>query len=588
MRYLLIVLLLTVGVVVLLSSTSRIHEPVDFTYINRGNLGTMDPAAMSWQQDIRMALTVWEGLCSYDPKTTEPVPGCAFAPQISDDRRTYTFTIRPDACWDNGDPVTAEQFNYAWRRACEPGTARDYSFFFDLIEGVKAYKNWRFEQIAEIAHITDPQTKRQARDRHLTEADARWKQTVGIEVLGDKTLRVTLIRPTAYFLDLCAFSTFLPVHIPSIEPFKIVSDNGHIFYNEQWVKPYNTHYNGPFVITEWKFKQHVLLKKNKKWWNADAVHLNTMRELEVEDANTAWLLYSGGQVDFLSYVETIFAPQLIAESHSPLEVSLNKSGTQREDIHAFSGFGTYFYNFNCTESLPDGTPNPFIDPRVRQAFTLAVDKQKLIDQVVRRRNQPAAAFVPPHSIPHYPVVEGLPHDPQRARALLAEAGWPEGKGFPEVVVLFNTGFIHGEIAQAIVGMWHRELGVNGRVQGMEGKTFLQRKKDCDYVVCRASWYGDYGDPTTFLEMFETGNGNNDSKYSDPKYDAMLQAAREEPDAQKRLTLLADAERYLVNEGLPLLPLYYYVDVVAFDTERVKNLYLTPRNMTMLWPVEVVE
>jgi len=566
--------------------TAAKPQPADFTYIGRGVLSTLDPAAMSWQQDIRMALCVWEGLCYYDPETIEPNPGCAFPPKVSEDRRTYTFKIRPEARWSNGDPVTAHDFQYAWRRAFEPGTAGDYAFFFDLIKGVKEYTAWRIEEVERIGAVEDVQEKCRARDKHLAAADRWFEEKVGIEVLDERTLRVRLVRPIPYFLDLCAFSTFLPVHRETLEQFKIVSDNGLVYYDEQWTKPYNAVYNGPFVMTEWKFKQHVLLKKNPYWWNKDAVKLETIKEIEVEDANTAWLLYSGGNADWLSYVDTIYAPKLIEQSCSPFDIALNKSGEQRNDIHVFPAFGTYFYNFNCTDTLPGGGENPFTDSRVRQAFTMAVDKQQLVDQVVRRGNQTANTFVPPNTIKGYPEVNGLPEDPQRARALLAEAGYPDGEGFPEVVVLINNGFRHGEIAQAIVNMWEQNLGVTGRVEGMEGKTFLQRKKQVDYVICRASWYGDYADPTTFLEMFETGNGNNDSGYSDPKYDRMLEEARTEIDPQKRLRLLAEAETYLVNEGLPLLPLFYYVNIYAFDPDRVQNLYLTPRSMTMQYPIEV--
>jgi oligopeptide transport system substrate-binding protein len=563
------------------------QQPADFSFINRGSITTLDPAGMSWMQDIRLALTIWEGLYTYHPQTTDPIPGCAFAPEISEDKRTYTFRIRLEARWNNGDPVTAGDFVYAWRRAIEPGTAADYAFFFDRIEGVKEYFGWRTREIERIGQVGDPGEKRKARDAHLAEADRRFKTDVGIVALDEKTLRVRLVRPVPYFLDLCAFSVFLPVHAVSLDKYRIVSDTGLIYYDEQWVKPENALYNGPFYMTSWQFKRTIRLAKNPHYWGRDTVKLNSVEIIDAEDNNTAWLLYSSGRVDWISELTTVYTPKLIEASGSPLANALNKTGTERHDIHAFPAFGTYFYNFNCKDRLPDGRANPFRDHRVRQAFTMAVNRQSLVDQVLRQGNPPTSTLIPAGSIPGYPPVTGLPDDPARARALLAEAGYPEGRGFPEVVILFNTEFRHGDIAQAVAAMWERELGVRARTTGKEIKTFAQDKKKVNFMICRASWYGDYGDPTTFLDMFMTGNGNNDSGYSDATYDRMLREADVELDPQTRMQKLAAAENYLMTEGLPLVSLYTYVNVFAFNPDRVKNLYLTPRMMTMLHAVEVV-
>lgn len=587
-RVVMVVVLLAGVLGALLWITAPDAFQADFRTLNRSSIATLDPAAMSWDHDIRMGLTVWEGLCRYDPATTEAIPGSALPPTISEDRRTYTFRIRPEARWHNGDPVTAEDFVYGWRRSCEPGTAADYAFFFDLIDGVAAYRSWRLAEAERISTIDDTTAKRTARDSHLAAADERFQKTVGIHALDTATLEVRLVRPVPYFLDLCAFPTFMPVHVGRTDPFRIISDDGLIYYNEQWVKPDNALFNGAFYITDWKFKRHVRLKKNPYYWDRDSVKLNTIEVVDADDPNTAWLLYSGGQVDWLDHLDTSFAPRLFAASGSPFPNALNRTGTERQDIHIWPAFGTYFYNFNCTDHLPGGRPNPYLDKRVRQAFTMAVDKQSLIDQVVRQGNPVSTTLVPVGTIPGYPTVTGLPYDPAKARALMAEAGYPNGKGFPEVIVEFNTGFTHGDIAQAIVKMWEANLGVVARVEGKEIKTFHEDRKNQNYVIARGSWYGDYQDPTTFLDMFTTGNGNNDSGYSDPAYDRMIVEAEEARDPKERLARLADAERYLVNEGLPILPIYQYVNTFAFDPDRIKNLYLTPRRMTMLRVVEVVK
>ncbi len=587
MRYLvpLILVVAVVGVVWLGLSTEG--PQADFTFVNRGTIFTLDPAAMSWMQDIRVAVTIWEGLYSYDAVTSAPIPACALPVEISDDGLVYTFRIRPEARWSNGDPVTADDFIFAWRRAVEPGTAKDYAFFFNDIAGIEPYTKWRLEETARLGALqVSPEEKRRQRDAHLAEADRRFAEEVGLRSPDPKTLVVTLRKRLPYFLDLCAFSTFLPVHRKTVEPFQIDDPNGMTYYSEQWVKPDNAVYNGAFMVTQWVFKRHLLMERNPHYWDAASVRLNSIRMVDVEDPNTAWLLYAGGRADFLTTLDTVYAPKLIAQSDSPLPGALNHGTGQRDDIHLFSNFGTFYYNINCTPKLPDGSPNPFQDLRVRQAFVMATDKQALVDRVIRTGNPIATSFVPPGSIPGYPLVEGLPFDPDRARELLAEAGYPGGKGFPQVVVLFSTGAALAEISQALLKMWSSNLGVSGRVEGKEGKTFREDKSNTNFVLARGGWYGDYGDPTTFLDMFATGNGNNDSGYSDPRYDALLEEAKNEPDPALRLEKLAGAERYLMNEGLPILPLYQYVNTFCFDPDKVRGLHLNPRLTMVFKNVEV--
>lgn len=587
-KYVLTLIVVAVAGTWLLTRTTTRRQRADFVFVNRSGVFTLDPAAMSWMQDIRLALTVWEGLTSYHPQTTEPVPGSAFWPHISDDQRTYTFTIRPHARWSNGQPVTAHDFVYAWRRAIEPGTAADYAFFFEHIAGVKQYVTWRHRQTEQIAQLPAQQRPAAVR-RHLAQADRRFADTVAITALDHKTLRIRLHRPVAYFLDICAFSVCLPVYAPSLEPFKIVGETGLIYYDEQWAKPHNTVYNGPFMIEQWLFKRSMHLRKNPHYWDRNAVKLETIEIIDAEDPNTAWLMYESAQVDWLTDIGTDFAPDLIAIARSPLPHALNSNtpNWRRNDIHAFPAFGTYYYDFNCTDRLPDGKPNPLRDPRLRKALTMAVDKRQLVDQVVRMGNQPATGFIPPGSLPDYAPVTGLPYDVPAARKLLSDAGYPQGRGLPEMSILYNTEAPqHARIAQAIAGMWQQHLGLQTRFEPREGKVFREDKRNTRFMICRAGWYGDYGDPTTFLDMFRTGNGNNDTGLADPHYDRLLDQAEQQPTAQRRLAKLADAERYLVNQAVPLLPLYHYVNVFAFDPDRLTNLYLTPRMMTMLKYVEL--
>lgn len=268
-------------------------------------------------------------------------------------------------------------------------------------------------------------------------------------------------------------------------------------------------------------------------------------------------------------VEASFAPVLVAQAR------------QRADIHPYRAFGTYYYNINCRPRLWDGRPNPFADPRVRRAFSLAVDRAALVDHVTRRGEPPATTLVPPGVIPDYPSVEGMGFDPGRAQTELAAAGYPGGRGFPRVRLLYSTDGPHGLIAESIAGMWRRTLGVSVRLAGKEVQSFREDKKNQVFMIARASWYGDYLDPTTFLDTLRRENGNNDSAFADDAYEALLDAAEAEHHPGARLSRLAEAERYLVNEAAPIIPLYGFVHIAAFDPARAEGLNVNARMVLSL-------
>ena len=211
------------------------------------------------------------------------------------------------------------------------------------------------------------------------------------------------------------------------------------------------------------------------------------------------------------------------------------------------------------------------------AFNLAVDKQAIVDQVRKQGNPPAWNFIPPGSINRYSGPEGPGYDPARARTLLAEGGYAGGAGLPTIEILYNTGHGHEFVAQAVAEMWQNELGVSVTLRGKEVKSFADDKQNQRFMVCRAGWFGDYGDPTTFLDMLVTDNGNNDSAFSDARYDELMARAAETRDFDERMGLLAAAETILVDEQVPILPIFHYVNLQAFRTE-VKGLYPNARNM----------
>jgi len=633
-----IVLLASLSLVGFWATASR-DRPAAFTYANRGDVVCLDIAQMTYVQDMRIARALWEGLCGYAPDGTTVVEGAAyFPPEVSADGRTYTFHIRPEARWSNGDPVTAHDFAYAWRRAIEPGTAGDYSFLFrDNIEGAREYWAWRMTAVSTLtpmrklargqpvdadeglrlrlyvpaeragavyeglperpddgASDAEKAGREEAwsvrcgellrlgaayweglADRllaaHRAEMEERYAR-VGWQVLDDHTLRVRLRRRTPYFPDLCAFATLFPVHRVSLHRLWSMTPEGLCIYDTQWPKPdyHRGGYpglvgNGPYRMREWKFKRYILLEKNPYYWDADRVRIPTVKIVAYESPNTAFLAYERGQVDWLAEVGGDFTPELIGQHRAGL----------RPDIQTSDAFGTSYYTINCRPRLADGSPNPFADRRVRVAFALALDKKAIVESVVKCGNRVAATFVPPDSVPGYRGPAGLGYDPARARMLLAEAGWPGGRGFPTVELLTGIGSDYQKNAEATAKMWQDQLGVRCKLRVLEARAFRDAVKQGRFMLARVGWYGDYLDPLTFLDMLQTGNGNNDAKWSDPRYDDLLEQAARASDPQERLRILARAEALAMEEELPFLPVYHYVHVSA-QRAHVRGLQINHR------------
>jgi oligopeptide transport system substrate-binding protein len=519
----------------------------DFVFINRGEVGTLDPNRMSWLQDIRIGYGLWEGLYSMNPATLEPIPGAAERVEISDDKTVYTFYLRPQAKWSNGDRVTSGDFVFAWRRMLqEPG---DYTYLLHYIKGAKEH---------EAAYGKD-----------VKSADF---ETVGIKALDDLTLEVRLNHPVSFFPDLCAFPPYFPLHEKSMEKFKEVNPStGKVSYRDDFTLPPGLVTNGAFKLVKWQLKVGIRLEKNEHYWDKANVRSSSVESLSVDDPLLAFQRYEAGDVDWLSEVT------------GEIGAELREAG--REDYHIFPSFGTYFYTINCKPELPGGRKNPFADVRVRQAFAMAIDKQPIVDNITRLGEQITSNYVPAESFEGYPKPEGLPFDLGRAKKLLGEAGYPNGIGFPKLRLLYNTEFAqHGLIAQSVAKQIKSNLGVDLELEGVEIKQFQERLHGKQYDIARASWYGDYHDLTTFTDKYLTDGGNNDSAWSNARYDKLCADANYEIDPVKRMKMLAEAEAILLDE-VPIIPLYHYVNSWA-HAENVKGVYRNSRNVTLLKHVYV--
>ncbi len=542
----------------------------ELRFLSETSIKTLDPQLTSWLVDFRVIEGLFEPLLRVNPATLELEPSAAAAlPTVSGDGLTYTFTIREDARWSNGDPLRAADFIYGWKRALLPDLAADYSALLFCIEGAEAFFSWRAQRLASF------------RDGGLT-AEQLWRQThehfartVGLEAPDQRTLRVTLRQPTAYFDELTAFASYSPVHQATADAYLELSpDTGAVTMDSDYFRsPDKLITNGPYRLTEWT-RQRLILEANPHWW--DRQHMGNDRVVTevVADPINALIRYDRGEVDWYPNLPTALRQA----------ADLVRSG--RDDVHYGPAAATYYYAFNCKPEI-DGRPNPLADARVRRALSLAVDRRNLVENITRLNQPVARTFVPPGAIPGYeaPVEAGVRFDPEAARQLLAEAGHADGSGISGLTLLYNAEGGHELPAEAIANGWRQHLGVTVQLESIDRTAFSDRLKNGGFTIARASWFGDYRDPTTFLDKFRANNGNNDGAYNNPAYDALMDRAETLLDPAERLAVLREAEALLISE-LPLIPLYHYTNLELFDPARVKNLHPNIWNYRRLEAVAV--
>ncbi len=463
---------------------------------------TLDPRKSTSIPAGIAAAQLFEGLTSLDAANS-PVPAAAEKWEVSPDGLTYTFHLRKGAKWSNGEPLTAADFEYAWKSTLSPGLASSYAYQLFYLKNGKAYNDKK------------------------ASADA-----VGVKARGDDILEVTLERPTPFFLSLLAFRTYYPV-------------NRAAAANERWAADAKTFVgNGPFRLVNWVHDNKMELVKNEHYWDAAKVRLARADIILVESAATRLVMFENKQLDMADNPPVSEMPRL-----------------QREGkLKIFPFLGVSYFPFNVAQA-------PFDNAKVRKAFTLALDRRTLIDKVSRGGQTPAVAFVPPgiHDAagndfrakggPYY-----ADHDAAAAQKLLAEAGYPEGRGLPPVTLLYNTGESNKLIAEAVQEMWKRALGADIQLSNQELKVFYDNLDKHNFQLAIDSWIGDYVDPMTFLELFETGNGNNSPGYANPAYDSRLAAARLASDPGARAAALHAAEKILMDDAV-VCPLYFSTSAV---------------------------
>jgi oligopeptide transport system substrate-binding protein len=463
-------------------------------------------------------MAIFEGLTRYDPTNATPLPGLAERWEKSADGRVYTFRLRTNAMWSTGEAITAEDFVYSWRRVLDPLTACEYAAQLFYLKNGEAFNTGK---------ITDP-------------------AGLGIQAIDPLTLRVELENPTPFFLDLCASPTLAAVPKRAIEK-----------YGDRWLMARPLPVSGSYCLGEWRLNDKIRLVKNHRYWDAPNTRSETVDLLPCALPSTAMNLYETGAAD------VVWDKDLIPSEL--MDIVRN-----RPDFHMFDYLGAYFFRFNVTRK-------PFDDPRVRQALALAIDKQRLVKKITRGREKAAEHYVP-FGVANYQSPPGLGHDPERARQLLAESGYPKGLGFPSFHYVYNSnGKNNEQIAVELQQMWKQELGIQTELRKLEWKVYLRAQFSLDYDLCRSSWIGDYDDPTTFLDLFMSNNGNNRTGWKNPRYDTLMREASMEVDTQARERILQAAEAVLIKDELPIVPLYFYAGCNYFDPNTIDGIYLNIRD-----------
>jgi oligopeptide transport system substrate-binding protein len=501
-------LLIGLCALLLLSACGQREKLVDvgtreqiFHVGNGAEPSDIDPHSSTGMPEAHIQMALFEGLVAKNPKTLDVVPGVAERWETSEDGLIYNFYIRQSARWSNGDALTAHDFVASWKRALTPTLGNPY---ISALYPIKHAEQFGTGEITDFSEV-------------------------GVKALSDHHLRVELREPTPYFLQLMDHHSAYPVHIPTIIKHGAIDEKG-----TRWTRPENFVGNGPFIPNEWTPMKMFSVVRNPHYWDADTVKLNEIRFYPIPKTTVEERMFVAGQI------------------HKTNAVSVDKIERYKrerpEDYQGFTYFGTYYYNINVTKP-------PLDDARVRRALAYSIDREALTRAVTKGGQEPALSFVPPN--PNgYTSKAFMEFNIEKAQQLLAEAGYPNGKGFPEIELSYNTLEAHQKIAVAIQQMWKKNLNINVRLQNQEWKVFLNNRKLKQYDISRSGWIGDYVDPFTFLELYTQGNPNNASGWKNAAYETAITNSTAAKTTEERFAYLQEAEAILLEEA-PLIPLYFY-------------------------------
>lgn len=481
-----------------------VHANTENDVLRRGNYlepESLDPHRARGAEAANVLRDLYEGLTREGPDG-KILPGVAKRWEISADGKRYTFHIRENARWSNGEPLTAKDFVAGLRRSIAPESGSPYAQSLAIIENARAV-------LAGDAPVT----------------------ALGVTAIDDRTLEIRLASPAPYLLALLSHHSSYPVHQPSLAE-----------HGERFTRPGNLISNGAYTLDDWQVNAHIRLKRNPHYWDADAVRIETVYYLPIEDEEAEFNRFRAGELDTTQTIPVRRFDWLREEMPDALRIAPYLS--------------TYFYGLNLTKP-------PFKDaPGLRRALSLVIDRKLIAEKVLGRGELPAWTLTPPGIESYESPVPDYASWPMKkriaeAQRLYREAGYSKDKPLT-VELRFNTGDTHKHVAIAVASLWKRHLGVETELVHEEWRVFLQNRRQRDVTqVFRAGWVGDYNDPQTFLQLLHSESGVNDYGYSNPEYDALLRAAAATADPVKRMDILQRAEAMLLA-GHPVLPLYVYV------------------------------
>jgi oligopeptide transport system substrate-binding protein len=481
---------------------NRVTEGDRTQTLHIGNLSEpadLDPQLITQITDAQVVINLMEGLTAMDPADAHPVPGVAESWDVSADKLTWTFHLRANARWSNGDPVTARDFAYSYHRMLSPGLASEYASLLYCLRGAEEFNTGKTSDFS----------------------------TVGVRVIDDHTLALTLHTPVAYLPALVMHQAWHPVHQATIEKFGKMDQRG-----TAWTRPGNYVGNGPFTLAAWEPNQFIRLVKSDTYWDRDNVRLKEVYLYPIEDRATEEASFRAGQL----HVTATIPPDKIDTYKREHPELLRQEPT----------FASYYLTYNTTKP-------PLNDPRVRRALALVIDRPTLCEKVLRGGRTPAYNLTPP-GIAGYTSIPAFTENIAEAQRLLAEAGFPKGVGFPRLELLTAKGGT-SQMPEAMQQMWKVNLGIDIAIVLQEGRVLFDSLRTHAFDMAPAGWVGDYLDPSSFLDLFRTGNGNNHTGWNSPAYDRLVDEALRAGDDAVRYPLYHQAEALLMKD-MPIAPLIY--------------------------------